>query len=92
MSAERAEQLFGSEWEVVIENSTTAIKDRFAERMLIYRNRLSLLRYFYKLLTLQRLKHFGFLYTFTSKDTLVSIRDSIRLVSKPISILYCYTT
>lgn len=39
MSAERAEQLFGSEWEVVIENSTTAIKDRFAERMLIYRNR-----------------------------------------------------
>ena len=39
MSAERAEQLFGSEWEVVIENSTISIKDRFAERMLIYRNR-----------------------------------------------------
>lgn len=38
MSAERAEQLFGSEWGVVIENSTTAIKNRFAERMLIYRN------------------------------------------------------
>lgn len=38
MSAERAEQLFGSEWETVIENSTTAIKDRFTERMLIYRN------------------------------------------------------
>lgn len=37
MSAERAEQLFGSEWESVIENSTSAIKDRFAERMLIYR-------------------------------------------------------
>ena len=29
---------FGSDWEFVIENSTTAIKDRFAERMLIYRN------------------------------------------------------
>ena len=39
MSAERAEQLFVSEWEVVIENSTISIKDRFAERMLIYRNR-----------------------------------------------------
>lgn len=38
MSAKRAEQLFGSEWETVIENSTTAIKNRFAERMLIYRN------------------------------------------------------
>ncbi len=38
MSAKRAKQLFGSEWEVVIENSTTAIKDRFSERMLIYRN------------------------------------------------------
>ena len=52
-------------------------------------------------LTLQRLKHVGFLYTFTSKytrkhirlmkfyktfttkDTSVSISDSIRLVSKP---------
>ena len=56
------------------------------------------------LLTLQRLKHVGFLYTFTSKytrkhirlinfyktfttkDTIVSINDSIRLVSKPIYI------
>ena len=38
MSAERAEQLFGSEWENVIERSTTAIEARFAERMLIYRN------------------------------------------------------
>ena len=53
------------------------------------------------ILTLQRLKHVGFLYTFTSKytlkhirlmkfyktfttkDTSVSINDSIRLVSKP---------
>jgi len=39
MSAERAEQLFGSEWKFVIENSTTAIRDRFAERILIYRNK-----------------------------------------------------
>ena len=56
---------------------------------------------FKKYLTLQRLKHIGFLYTFTSKytrkhirlmnfyktfttkDTIVSINDSIRLVSKP---------
>ena len=56
------------------------------------------------ILTLQRLKHVGFLYTFTSKytrkhirlmsfyktfttkDTIVSINDSIRLVSKPIYI------
>lgn len=30
--------------------------------------------------------------TFTTKDTLVSISDSIRFVSKPIYILYCYTT
>ena len=55
-------------------------------------------------LTLQRLKHVGFLYiftskytqkyirlmsfykTFTTKDTSVSISDSIRLVSKPIYI------
>ncbi len=36
MSAERAEQLFGTEWKEVIENSTLAIADRFAERMLIY--------------------------------------------------------
>ena len=56
------------------------------------------------LLTLQRLKHVEFLYTFTSKytrnhirlinfyktfttkDTIVSINDSIRLMSKPIYI------
>lgn len=38
MSAERAEQLFGSEWKQIIEKSTTAISDKFAERMLIYRN------------------------------------------------------
>ena len=55
-------------------------------------------------LTLQRLKHVGFLYTFTSryarkhmrlmsfyktfttKDTIASISDSMRLVSKPIYI------
>lgn len=36
MSAERAEQLFGSNWKEVIEHSTLAIADRFAERMLIY--------------------------------------------------------
>lgn len=58
---------------------------------------------FFKL-TLQRLKHVGFLYTFTSKytrkhmrlmifyktfttkDTIVSISNSIRLMSKPICI------
>lgn len=64
-------------------------------------------------LTLQRLKHVGFLYkftskytrkhmrlmnfykTFTTKDTIVSINDSIRLVSKPIYIFSfsnCNTT
>lgn len=37
MSAKRAEQLFGLGWEAIIEKSTTVIKDRFAERMLIYR-------------------------------------------------------
>ena len=59
-------------------------------------------------LTLQRLKHVGFLCTFTSrytrkhirlmsfhktfttKDTIVSISDSIRLVSKPIFISFNY--
>ena len=59
------------------------------------------LDYLLPYLTLQRLKHVGFLYTFTSKytrkhirlmkfyktfttkDTSVSISDSIRLVSKP---------
>lgn len=40
MSAERAEQLLGNEWSKIIEQSTSAISDRFAERMLIYRNKL----------------------------------------------------
>lgn len=39
MSAERAEQLLGSEWSNIIEHSTTAISDRFEERMLIYKNK-----------------------------------------------------
>lgn len=39
MSAERAEQLFGSDWANIIEQSTMAISDRFAERMLIYKNK-----------------------------------------------------
>lgn len=39
MSAERAEQLFGSEWKTIIEKSTIAIQDRFAERILVYRNK-----------------------------------------------------
>ncbi len=39
MSAERAGQLFGPLWKEVIEESTTAIQQRFAERMLIYRNK-----------------------------------------------------
>ena len=38
MSAERAEQLFGKDWKLLIENSTTAIKERFFERILIYKN------------------------------------------------------
>lgn len=39
MSAERAEQLFGLDWERIIEASTFAIRDRFAERMLIYKHK-----------------------------------------------------
>lgn len=39
MSAQRAEQLFGPHWKKVIEDSTTAISDKFAERMLIYKNK-----------------------------------------------------
>lgn len=39
MSAERAEQLFGDDWMDVIEQSTTAIRDKFEERMLIYKNK-----------------------------------------------------
>ena len=38
MSAERAEQLFGEDWIDIIEQSTTAIQDKFYERMLIYKN------------------------------------------------------
>ncbi len=38
MSAERAEQLFGDDWANIIEKSTTAISERFEERMLIYKN------------------------------------------------------
>lgn len=40
MGSERAEQLFGDVWSDVIERSTTAIRDRFEERMLIYKNKL----------------------------------------------------
>lgn len=39
MSAQRAEQLLGKEWDKIIEESTTAISDKFAERMLIYKNK-----------------------------------------------------
>lgn len=39
MSAERAEQLFGDDWASIIEQSTTAISDRFEERMLIYKHK-----------------------------------------------------
>lgn len=39
MSAERAEHLFGTDWEEIIEQSTTAIRDKFEERMLIYKNK-----------------------------------------------------
>ncbi|MCM1327313.1 MAG: hypothetical protein NC094_12635 [Bacteroidales bacterium] len=39
MSAERAEQLFGADWATIIEQSTTAISNRFEERMLIYKNK-----------------------------------------------------
>lgn len=39
MSAERAKQLFGKDWAMIIEHSTTAISDRFEERMLIYKNK-----------------------------------------------------
>lgn len=38
MNAERAEQLFGPDWAFIIEESTTAIRERFEERMLIYKN------------------------------------------------------
>lgn len=39
MSAERAEQLFGEDWADIIEQSTTAIRERFDERILIYKNK-----------------------------------------------------
>lgn len=39
MSAERAEQVFGKGWSAIIEQSTTAIHDKFEERMLIYKNK-----------------------------------------------------
>lgn len=39
MSAERAKQLFGENWVNIIEQSTTAISERFEERMLIYKNK-----------------------------------------------------
>lgn len=39
MSAERAEQLLGSDWAKIIEQSTSAIRDRFEKRMLIYKNK-----------------------------------------------------
>lgn len=41
MSAERAEQLFGSNWKEVIKYSTSAIEKKFAERILIYKNKLN---------------------------------------------------
>lgn len=39
MNAYRAEQLFGENWAEIIEQSTTAISERFEERMLIYKNK-----------------------------------------------------
>lgn len=37
MKAERAEQLFGENWELIIEESTRSIKDKFLNRQLIYK-------------------------------------------------------
>lgn len=39
MSADRAEQLFGDDWVNIIVDSTTAISEKFEERMLIYKNK-----------------------------------------------------
>lgn len=39
MSAERAEQLLGKDWSNIIQQSTFAIRDKFKERMLIYKNK-----------------------------------------------------
>ncbi len=38
ISAERAMQIFGEDWDVIIEQSTLAIKEKFEERALIYQN------------------------------------------------------
>ena len=37
-SAERAEQLLGPDWKIIVENSTNSIKDEFYKRALIYKN------------------------------------------------------
>ena len=39
-NAERAEQLFGSDWEDIISNATSALQDEFLSRMLIYKEKL----------------------------------------------------
>lgn len=39
-TAERAEQLFGADWENIISNATTALQDEFLSRMLIYKEKL----------------------------------------------------
>lgn len=39
-NSERAEQLFGSNWRQIIFESTSAIADRFEERILVYKNAL----------------------------------------------------
>lgn len=39
-NAERAEQLFGSDWENIISNATTALQDEFLSRILIYKEKL----------------------------------------------------
>lgn len=39
-NAERAEQLFGADWENIISNATTALQDEFLSRMLIYKEKL----------------------------------------------------
>lgn len=39
-NSQRAEQLFGSEWRKIIIDSTSAISDRFTERVLVYKDAL----------------------------------------------------
>lgn len=39
-NAERAEQLFGPDWQSIIERSTEGIKDSFYDRMLVYKEKL----------------------------------------------------